>query len=153
MKATKQPIERNLKFDQKYVYLGITRGSLESGQATACENCGRPITNMVRVANRKTRQTYHIGTDCAETLSAAKCLYNNGSQTDYGADMYSYGKTSRFATELNKGKRYTSTLCGMHLHVENDRGRTLDAWKHDLQKFYPELVSRAVTDTDVPPQA
>lgn len=46
---TKQLIERNLKFDQKYVYLEITRGSIESGQLTSCDNCGKLITNMIKI--------------------------------------------------------------------------------------------------------
>lgn len=137
MKA-KQLIERNLKFNNQYIYLGITRGSIESAQLTCCDNCGKLITNMVQVADRNSRARFTIGTDCAETLSQAKCLYNNGQQTDFYIDIYAYNKTTRFATELRKGKKYESN--GIFLTVINDKGKQIDCFLGDLQKFYPELI-------------
>lgn len=135
---TKQLIERNLKFDQKYVYLDIVRGSVLDGQFTYCDNCGKLITNMVRVENKDSKKQYTIGTDCAETLSAAKCLYNNGTQTDFYVDIYAYNKTARVATELNKGKKYT--FDGLFCRVLTDNNKEIDCSMFDLQKFYPELV-------------
>lgn len=137
MKA-KQLIERSLKFNNQYIYLGITRGSIESAQLTCCDNCGKLITNMVSIANRENKQRFTIGTDCAETLSQAKCLYNNGQQTDFYIDIYAYNKTTRFATELRKGKKYENN--GIFLTVLNDKGKQIDCFLGDLQKFYPELI-------------
>ena len=135
---SKQLIERNLKFDQKYIYLGLSRGSIESAQFTYCDNCGKLITNMVTIGNRETLKQHIIGTDCAETLSKAKCLYNNGNQTDFYMDIYAYNKASRFATELRKGKKYEHT--GIYLTVETDKGKKIDCFLINLQEFYPELI-------------
>ena len=135
----KKLIERNLKFDQKYIYLEIIRGSVLDGQFTYCENCGKLITNMVKVVNQATKRIYYIGTDCAETLSKAKCLYNNGYSTDFYVDIYSYNKTARFVTELNKGKRYeceNDYTC----FVQTDKGKRIDCFIGDLKKFFPNYI-------------
>ena len=134
----KQLIERNLTFDQKYIYIDITRGHLVDGQFTYCDNCGKLITNMIHVINKDTKKRHTIGTDCAETLATAKCLYNNDSNSDFYIDIYSYNKTSRFATELKKGKEYS--FDGLFCHVETDKGKEIDCTMCDLEKFYPELV-------------
>tara|TARA_R110000868_G_scaffold239674_1_gene494143 strand:- start:529 stop:951 length:423 start_codon:yes stop_codon:yes gene_type:complete len=138
MKPTKQLIERNLKFNQKYTYLGLTRGSIESGMLCSCDNCGKLITNMVQVGNNETREKFTIGTDCAETLSKAKCLFNNGSQTDYQMDIYSYNLVSRFVTELNKGKLYTHE--GIKISVIKDNDKKIYCFEHNLKEFYPQYV-------------
>lgn len=137
---TKQLIERNLKFSNQYVYLETVRGSIETAQFCTCDNCGKLITNMVKVANKDTKQTHYIGTDCAETLASAGCLYNNGSRTDYRQDIYSLNLTSRFVTELNKGKKYTSIWEGMKLQVETDKGKIIECWFNDLKTYYPNHI-------------
>ena len=93
---------------------------------------------MVKVVNKETRKQHYIGTDCAETLSAAKCLYNNGSASDFYLDIYVYNKTARFATELRKGKKYIDN--GFVLFVETDKGKQIDCYRADLVKFFPELI-------------
>jgi len=137
MKAEKQLIERNLKFSFKYQYQGITRGSIESGQLTSCDNCGKLITNMVHVIQRETNKHFTIGTDCSDTLLKAKTIYN-GINQDYQMDIYSFNKCSKVATELNKGKEYTENFC--YIQVQTDKGKTIDASKSDMIKFYPGLI-------------
>jgi hypothetical protein len=61
MSQTKQLIERNLTFDQKYIYLGITRGNLMDGQFCTCDNCGKLITNMVSVVNKESGKNTLLG--------------------------------------------------------------------------------------------
>ena len=139
---TKQLIERNLKFDQKYIYLGITRGSIESAQLTSCDNCGKLITNMIQVGNAQTKERFTIGTDCAETLSKAKCLYNNGSATDYHMDIYSYNIVSKFVTELNKGKTYIHE--GIQISVKNDKDKKLYCFENNLKEFYPQYIQSTI---------
>ena len=134
----KKLIERNLKFDQKYIYLDMTRGSIIDGQFDECQNCGKLIANMVHVINRDTKQRYTIGTDCAETLSKAKCLFNNGYSTDFYLDIYSYNITSRFATEVRKGKKYIDNE--WTLFIENDKGKTIECFRNDFVKFFPNLL-------------
>jgi hypothetical protein len=138
----KQLIERALPFDQKYIYMGITRGSIESGQLTSCDNCGKLITNMVQVVNKETKQKFTIGTDCAETLVNAKCLYNNGTATDYQIDIYSYNQVARFVTELNAGIEMTNE--GFQYSLVNRKGKTMKVWANDLRKFFPELLTEQV---------
>ncbi len=135
---TKQLIERKLLFTGKYIYLGITRGSIEGGQFCTCDNCGTLITNMVTVADNSTGKKYTIGTDCAETLAKAKCLYNNGSQTDYQLDIYSYNLCARFVTELNAGCKLENN--GFKCYTTNRKGKTIDVWTNDLKKFFPHYL-------------
>jgi len=140
---TKQKIliERNLKFDNTYVYLETVRGSIESAQFCTCDNCGKLITNMVKVANKDTKKIYYIGTDCAETLASAKCLYNNGSQTDFRIDIYSLNMVTRFVTEINKGKEYKNNS-DWQLEILKDNGKPIYCFKKDLEKFYPNLIKK-----------
>lgn len=139
MKATKQLIERNLKFDQKYIYLSIVRGSIESGQVTCCDNCGKLITNMVKVVNQVTKKQSTIGTDCAETLVKANCMYNNGTASDYSFDLYCYNKCSRVATEANKGKKLS--VDELWVKVTTDKGKEIECSTSDFKKYYPELMA------------
>ncbi len=138
MTKIKQLIERNLKFDQKYVYLEIVRGSIEGGQFCTCDNCGKLITNMVKVANKDTKKQYYIGTDCAETLAQAECLYNNGMATDYRLDLYVFNLVVRFVTELKKGKQYENN--GIFLTVPTDKGKQIQCSMGDLKQFFPQYV-------------
>lgn len=135
---TKQLIERNLKFTDKYIYLGITRGSIESCQFTCCDNCGKLITNMVTVASNTTGKKYTIGTDCAETLVKAKCLYNNGSATDYQMDIYSYNLVARFVTEINAGCSLTNE--GFKCTLINRKGKEMQVFTNDLKKYFPQYL-------------
>jgi len=139
MKAEKKLIERNLKFNQKYIYLEIVRGNLLDGQFTYCDNCGHLITNMVKVVSKENKQHFTIGTDCAETLSKAKCLYNNGESTDFYLDIYSYNKAAKIATEIRKGKNYIDNT--IFVEIETDKGKIIECAKSDLLKFFPELIN------------
>jgi acyl-CoA hydrolase len=138
MPQVKQLIERNLKFTNKYVYLEIIRGSIESGQVCSCDNCGKLITNMVKIANKETKQIHYIGTDCMETLAKAKCVYNNGSATDYRIDLYSYNLTARFVTEINKGKKYIDY--GFKLEITKDNDKVIQCFKSDLLLYFPTHI-------------
>lgn len=135
----KQLIERELKFSDKYIYLGITRGNIMDGQFCTCDNCGKLITNMVQVASNSTKKKYTIGTDCAETLAQAKCLYNNGTATDYQIDIYSYNLCARFVTELNAGCELVND--GFRCSLINRKGKTMQIWQNDLMKFFPQYIS------------
>jgi hypothetical protein len=134
----KRLIERNLKFTNRYTYISLKRGSIEDGEATICDNCGKLITNIVHVIQNDTKKHYYIGTDCSDTLSEAKCLYNNGTQSDYQIDMYSYNKTARFVTELNKGKKMDNN--GIMCYIQTDKGKTIDCYTNDLKKWFPQYL-------------
>lgn len=136
MSNSKQLIERNLKFADKYIYLEIVRGSIESGQVTCCDNCGKLITNMVKLARKEDGKRFTIGTDCIETLAKAGCVYNNGSQTDYYLDLYSYNKCARLVTELKKGAELTKDF--IFAKVTTAKGKQIDCSFMDLQKYFPQ---------------
>lgn len=138
MADSKKLIERNLPFSGRYVYLGITRGNIMDGQFCTCDNCGKLITNMVTVKDRESLKSYTIGTDCAETLAKAKCLYNNGTQTDYWLDIYSYNQVARFVTELNAGA--TLEKSDFYCTLINRKGKTMQVFTSQLREFFPKYL-------------
>jgi len=139
MKAEKKLIERELKFSQKFIYKGITRGSIESGECTSCDNCGKLITNMVQIYDDATCKYYMIGTDCAETLSKAGCLFNKGRESDFNLDIYCFNLTLRFVTELRKGCELV--IGEMYCKLINTKGKEISVYTPDLEKFFPEYLS------------
>ena len=102
MATDKKLMERNLKFTDRYIYLSTKRGNLIDGDCTFCDNCGKLIANVVNVVRNSDKKHFYIGTDCAETLSKAKVLFNNGQQSDFYVDMYSLGIVNRFVNQYNK---------------------------------------------------
>ena len=137
--ATKKLIERNLKFDNKYIYLGIVRGSIIDGQSSICDNCGAIIANMVTVADKETGKKHTIGTDCAETLSQAKCLYNNGTKTDYNTDLYTINQLVRFVTEVKAGCVIDND--GFTCHLTSRKNKKMCVFTHDMQKYFPSYIN------------
>lgn len=134
----KQLIERNLLFSDKYVYLEIVRGSIESGQMCTCDNCGKLITNMVHIVRKSDSKHFSIGTDCAETLIQAKCMYNNGSQSDFQMDIYAFNECARFVTELNAGA--TLTKLDFQCSLINRKGKEVLIFTHTLLKYFPQYL-------------
>ncbi len=130
-------IERNLKFNQKYFYKSIVRGSIESGQVCNCDNCGKLITNMVTVSDQHGKN-YTIGIDCSETIQKAGVLYNSGN-SDYQIDIYSFNKCFRVATEVRKGAEITDDV--VFIYVQNTKGKTLGCTKSEFKKYFPELIN------------
>lgn len=93
---------------------------------------------MVTVASNTTAKKYTIGTDCAETLVSAKCLYNNGSATDYQMDIYSYNIVARFVTELNAGA--TLNKNDWHCTLINRKGKEMRVFTNDMKKYFPQYL-------------
>lgn len=136
--TAKQIIQRNLPLNERYVYLSIVRGSIETAQCTACDNCGKLITNMVKIVRLSDSKHLTIGTDCAETLVKAKCMTNNGTATDYYMDLYGYNKCARLVTELNKGCELLKDF--MYAYVTNLKGKRVEASILDMQKYFPQYL-------------
>jgi len=145
MSQEKKIIERNLKFDQHYFYLGLQRGTLEGGNATSCDNCGVLITNHCYVQNEKTGEKFTIGTDCCETLQRAKVLYKKGwNGPDFSVDMYSLNKTNRFMTQARKPENYGHIeFAGMELKLDyyDNKGAFKTVWAapSDIKDYYPSF--------------
>lgn len=138
MRTDKKLIERALKFSDRYSYTGITRGSIEGGQVTCCDNCGKLITNICTVIRHADKKAFHIGTDCCETLVKAQTLFN-AYGADYQTDLYSFNKVQRVVTELNKGAELQ--INGIFATVKNMKGKTIDCSLFDLKKYYPSLLN------------
>jgi len=134
---TKQLIERNLPFSDMYVYLGITRGSIESGQVCTCDNCGKLITNMVTVASNTSGKKFTIGTDCAETLASAKALRNNVN-TDFRMDIYAYNQVARFVTEINAGISMEND--GFYCRLINRKDKPMQVFTNQLKEYFPQYL-------------
>ena len=139
---TKKLIERNLKFSNKYTYLELKRGNVLDGNAMICDNCGKVITNIVHIIQNDTKVHYYIGTDCSDTLADAKCLFNNGYNSDYQCDIYGLNKVNRVVTEINKGKR--AECNGINIIVMNDKGKMIECYKGDFETLYPELINNII---------
>jgi len=135
--GTKKLIERNLSFANTYEYLGITRGSIESGQLCSCDNCGKLITNMVTLGCKETGKKHTVGVDCTETLIKANSV-KNGYNQDFHMDIYSFNKASRFVTEVNAGIEFEND--GFMCRLTNRKGKEMDIFTMDIQKFYPEML-------------
>ena len=134
----KKLIERNLKFSNKYIYLGIVKGNIIDGQCTCCDNCGKLIANMVTVACKEMGKKHPIGTDCADTLSAANCLYNNGNETDYYNDLYVINELTRFVTEVKNGCQIDND--GFMCHIITRKGKGMTVFTHNLQTYFPQYL-------------
>jgi hypothetical protein len=146
MKKDKILIERNLKFNRKYIYLSLTRGNLIDGQVSCCDNCGKIISNMVEVRDNETGKRYTIGTDCADTLIQAKALYkgySGGMETDYNLDIYRLNEATRFVAEIKAGQPYTVEEFGARL--TDRKGKIKTIFRSQLEDFYPEYLQQQKT--------
>lgn len=106
------------------------------GDVWACDNCGKLITNIVTVTD-STGKTYMIGTDCADTLVKAKCLYQSGDR-DYVTDNYTLKACARFVTEVNAGVKMQ--IEGPQVFITDRKGRQVMEWAHNLREYFPELL-------------
>lgn len=64
-------IQRNLPLDVSYELIdSYYNGGIEAGAGECCQNCGRYISNVAIV--KSVHGSFHIGMDCAETLTGIK---------------------------------------------------------------------------------
>lgn len=146
--ADKKLIERNLKFNDKYVYISTKRGNIIDGDCTFCDNCGKLIANICHVVRNSDAKHFYIGTDCADTLRQAKVLYNNGQSSDFEVDMYSLSIVNRFVTQFNKTPDLVE-LTPMRAEIiiselKEGKVKTKEyaAYLHDLKQFAPDTYRR-----------
>lgn len=60
-------LQRNLPLSTTYKVVDFKYIPLIDGQGACCENCGRPIANLVEISNGA-GEKFTVGADCAETL-------------------------------------------------------------------------------------
>jgi len=146
--ADKKLIERNLKFTDKYIYLSIKRGNIIDGDCTCCDNCGKIIANIVNVVRNSDKKHFYIGTDCAETLSKAKVLFNNGQATDFYVDMYALSMVNRFVTQYNKTPElvdintFKAEIIVTELKDGKVKTKEYSCYMNDLKTFQPNIYNR-----------
>lgn len=96
--ASKKIVRRNLPIDQDYNL--VDTGTLDSENATTCQNCNMVITSYAEITNGK--NTYTVGMDCLVTL-----LSVNSYQEQYKiAEIYGkMQKELRFRAYIRKLKK------------------------------------------------
>ena len=97
-------IQRNLRLDQQYNLIESWYAGSENPQC--CENCNKIITNIAKVQGSKDGRYYHIGMDCAATLSGIK---ESLMLSQHGAS-FSQAKQARAKLLKLKKAGYTITL-------------------------------------------
>lgn len=143
----KKIIERNLKFTDTYIYVSTRRGNLIDGDGTCCDNCGKLISNICNVVRRSDNKNFYIGTDCAETLSKAKVLYNNGTKSDFYLDMYALRQVNLFVTQYKKTPELVDIdgLRAFFIITEKKDGKVktkeISAYLQDIKQYAPLTFS------------
>ncbi len=64
-------VQRNLPLADIYCIESFRYVPLIDGDGTCCDNCGKPISNIVTIKNTK-NEKFTVGNDCAKTLVADK---------------------------------------------------------------------------------
>lgn len=150
MANTRKVVERNLKFNNTYIYKGMSRGSIESGQCTSCDNCGKLITNMVTVHCPELQRDFTIGTDCAATIAKVERLFRKPGwdAPSYWEDISRLNQCSRFITQFNKGHK--PSFPSFQLSIYDDKGKEHLAYVHAIKEFYPERLKDIESQMDEP---
>ena len=69
--VTKKIIQRNIPINQQYEIIETFYSSIEDS-ATCCDNCGKLIANICVIKGKDDGKVYHIGMDCADSLTSIK---------------------------------------------------------------------------------
>ena len=124
----KKIIQRHLPVTQTYEILGSWHTD-EMG--TCCDNCGRPISNIAQIEGGNDGRTYHVGMDCAGTLSGIQDSFD-----------FEYVHKANF----NTAKRVRAKIRKSIKNIEEKEGQGFD------YRVYPCLLDRGATmvSFDVP---
>lgn len=105
----KKIIRRNLPINKTYKLIDAYYTGGITDNPDFCENCGRPIAN-VGVIQDEEGKTYHVGMDCAETLSSIK------SSAEFSMFETDFKEATAFRTKIkNLLKKYPKAI----IHIEN----------------------------------
>lgn len=120
----KKIVQRALPLDQKYEILSVYRGDFLSGNITTCQNCGKPISNIAEVKN-SAGTTFHVGIDCAKTLSLVNPL-------DFEGYDYTFKQVVKFIKLAKKEKSIVTNdgfrAVVQYIHHSNKWGEFTDAF-------------------------
>ena len=150
--GTKKAIRRNLPFD-KYRIIE----SFYSPDYCTCDNCNKVLRNVAVIQNSKA-ETFHVGLDCAKTLSGI---------TDFDIDSHenNFECAKRIRSKVNKAIKLGGTLTVHNSYWSNDieisvtkvehAGAPIDYYVREsvsnidfLKKYLPEYSAIAKVNFD-----
>lgn len=91
--TTKRIIRRNLPINDKYVLIDSFYAGMENG--TCCDNCNKIIANIAVIKNND-NDVFHVGMDCAATLTQLTGLF--------AAEMQ-FAEAKGIRAKVNKAKK------------------------------------------------
>ena len=103
----KKAIRRNLPFDKYRIV-----ESFYSADYCTCDNCNKVLKNVAVIQNSKS-ETFHVGLDCAKTLSGI---------TDFDIDSHenSFECAKRIRSKVNKAIKLGGILSVQNSYWSND---------------------------------
>lgn len=129
-------IRRNLPINTTYTLIDsyYTGGIMDNPDF--CENCGKPIAN-VGVIQNKNGDTFHVGMDCASTLSGIK------DTMDFDETMNNFNEAQAIRTKIrNNQKKYPT----YNLYVfKNHMGDVNIKLAEDKDKWHVMSISHPYT--------
>lgn len=97
----------NLSHETKYVLVDVSKHETEDGWC--CENCGAFITNIATIKDTKDNKHYHVGMDCAETLTSIK-------------DSEDFQMAKTYMRDAQKIANASKKFENFQAHIENSNG-------------------------------
>ena len=148
----KKAIRRNLPFDKYRIV-----ESFYSADYCTCDNCNKVLKNVAVVQNSKA-ETFHVGLDCAQTLSGI-------TELDIENHENSFECAKRIRSKVNKAIKLGGTLLVQNSYWSNDIEISVTKVEHAdapidyyvresvssvdfLKKYLPEYASIAKVNFD-----
>jgi len=139
MEATKikRVIRRNLPVNDKYVLIDSFYTSMENG--TCCDNCNKIIANIAVIKNDADK-IYHVGLDCAETLTHLQGLL--------GAQIQ-FTEAKGIRAKINKGKKEGENItfennCKSEIVVKFNGNSRLWLNREFVSKYLPDYFANII---------
>jgi hypothetical protein len=134
LKPAKRIVRRNLPINDKYTLIDSFYTSMENG--TCCDNCNKIIANIAVIKNNDNK-VFHVGLDCAETLTHLDGLYN--AQMQFNEAKGIRAKINK-ARKENKVISFTNNCLGDIVVFFDDRS---DIWlkKEFTKKYLPDYFA------------
>ena len=136
MEATKikRVVRRNLPINDKYVLIDSFYTSMENG--TCCDNCNKIIANIAVIKN-EAANVFHVGLDCAETLTHLQGLL--------GAQMQ-FTEAKGIRAKINKGKKEGQIItfentCRSEIVVKFNDNSRLWLNREFVSKYLPDYFA------------
>lgn len=131
----KKVIRRNLPINDKYVLIDSFYTSMENG--TCCDNCNKIIANIAVIKN-EANKVFHVGLDCAETLTHLQGLL--------GAQMQ-FTEAKGIRAKVNKGLKNGQNItfentCKGEIVVKFNENSRLWLNREFVSKYLPDYFNK-----------